>query len=161
LLAPSTPLLATRAFSSSRGALSLMTFFDSSKGWEWLPTSFPTGRPWSPSDLRTKSFEDLHALWWTCLREQNKLASQQAEARRFRLLFPHAERIVAVRATMRHIKTVLWERRRAYLQAQEIVKRESIKQALMESGIPPAEAASQFADAFPVALADIGRARPR
>ena len=41
-----------------------------------------TGRPWYASELRHKSFKDLHTLWYVCLREKNLLATQKEEARR-------------------------------------------------------------------------------
>lgn len=41
-----------------------------------------TGRPWLASELRHKSFKDLHTLWYVCLREKNLLATQKEEVRR-------------------------------------------------------------------------------
>jgi large subunit ribosomal protein L47 len=40
------------------------------------------GRPWFASELRQKSFKDLHTLWYVCLREKNLLATQKEEVRR-------------------------------------------------------------------------------
>ena len=40
------------------------------------------GRPWFASELRQKSFKDLHTLWYVCLREKNLLATQKEETRR-------------------------------------------------------------------------------
>ncbi|KAJ3410770.1 54S ribosomal protein L4 mitochondrial [Chytridiales sp. JEL 0842] len=85
-----------------------------------------TGRAWTCAELRTKSFEDLHKLWWVCIKEQNKLISQKDEAKRFKLLFPQQQkvRLSQVRQTMSNIKLVLWERKIAYQQSQAIFERE-------------------------------------
>ena len=41
-----------------------------------------SGRSWTISELRHKSFEDLHSLWWVCLKEMNRLNTLDNERER-------------------------------------------------------------------------------
>ncbi|KAI1306866.1 mitochondrial 39-S ribosomal protein L47 (MRP-L47)-domain-containing protein [Xylaria venustula] len=71
------------------------------------------GRAWTVEELRHKSWEDLHKLWWVCIKEQNRLATARKE--RSRLQLPDgaeegAQRLDEVRKTMRAIKHALTER---------------------------------------------------
>ncbi|KAF9013282.1 mitochondrial 39-S ribosomal protein L47 (MRP-L47)-domain-containing protein [Cyathus striatus] len=87
-----------------------------------------SGRAWKASELRLKSFQDLHTLWYVTLRERNLLATQKEEARRMGVMssqfYVSRARLEACRKTMAHIKAVINERRLAYLKAVELAEKE-------------------------------------
>ncbi|KAG6830974.1 hypothetical protein H0H87_006625 [Tephrocybe sp. NHM501043] len=87
-----------------------------------------TGRSWRASELRLKSFKDLHTLWYILLRERNLLATQKEEARRMGVSDTFSQvslsRVHHTRKAMARIKAVLNERRLAYEGALEIVEGE-------------------------------------
>ncbi|KAH3685360.1 hypothetical protein WICPIJ_003645 [Wickerhamomyces pijperi] len=70
------------------------------------------GRPWSIPELRRKNFNDLHSIWYACLRERNSLAREvqvlSAEAIQPDRNF--MEQSDKIRETMWRIRHVLSER---------------------------------------------------
>ena len=71
------------------------------------------GRAWTRQELRRKSWDDLHSLWWICLKERNRLATEDVERERLKAGYGEFEsraRQDKIRSTMRRIKSVLRER---------------------------------------------------
>jgi large subunit ribosomal protein L47 len=73
-----------------------------------------TGRYWRCSDLRNKSFEDLHKLWFVLLKERNMLLTYEHFSRLQTGKFTHPERKWKVKRSMANIKVVLGERYREF-----------------------------------------------
>eukprot|EP00795_Rhopilema_esculentum_P013057 gene13057-3833_t len=74
------------------------------------PKEIKTGRRWHASDLRQKSSNDLHKLWYVLLKEMNMLQTVKAEAKRLQVPMPNPERIKKVQKSMAMIKRVIGER---------------------------------------------------
>ncbi|XP_052183489.1 uncharacterized protein LOC127795692 isoform X1 [Diospyros lotus] len=68
------------------------------------------GRSWKASELRLKSWDDLHKLWYVLLKEKNMLMTQRQMLYAQNLKFSNPERIPKVRKSMCRIKQVLTER---------------------------------------------------
>jgi large subunit ribosomal protein L47 len=93
--------------------------------WEFLPEHRAAlytpeelnahGRAWTVAELRKKDWEDLHRLWWTCVKERNRLATSE-HVRKTMTDEPtygeyeFDERDKVVRRTMKAIKHTLTER---------------------------------------------------
>ena len=146
-----------KMFSSSRINRGLEEYFDSPSGWTWTDTQILTGRAWLQSELRLKSFNDLHSLWWLLLKERNKLESQKQEARRFQVFFPNSDRLFKTKLTMNRIKNCLTERRIAYLQAKSIVEKDIKRREIMESGLAESEIEVKLSELDSKSVAFVGR----
>ncbi|KAG7326417.1 hypothetical protein KOW79_009818 [Hemibagrus wyckioides] len=92
--------------SSSRWGLE--EFFDLPENWG--ETTVKSGSPWSAKQLRAKSNEDLHKLWYVLLKEKNMLLTLEQEAKRQCVPMPSPERIKKVERSMRRLDTVVKER---------------------------------------------------
>ncbi|KAJ3791220.1 mitochondrial 39-S ribosomal protein L47 (MRP-L47)-domain-containing protein [Lentinula aff. detonsa] len=86
-----------------------------------------SSRAWKASELRLKSFEDLHTLWYILLRERNLLATQEEEVRRLgatKVVLAFNTQVRACRKSMARIKYVMNERRLAYEGALKLAEEE-------------------------------------
>ncbi|KAF8429532.1 50S ribosomal protein L4 [Tirmania nivea] len=98
------------------------------KGGKVLPTpeeDVEHGRAWSVEELRRKSWEDLHKLWWLCVKERNILYTQSLERKRLDPGFGEYEarkKDREINRTQRAIKHVLTERYYAWQEAKELAK---------------------------------------
>lgn len=83
------------------------------------------GRAWSVEELRRKSWDDLHKLWWVCVKERNRIATATYARDKAEIGFGEheaSERDEVVRTTMRAIKHALTERYYAWEDAVEVAK---------------------------------------
>ncbi|KAF5505562.1 54S ribosomal protein L4 [Colletotrichum siamense] len=97
------------------------------------------GRAWSVRDLRKKSWDDLHSLWYVCLKERNRLATARKERARRMVGFGEYEgdeRDDVVRSTMRAIKHVLTERYYVWEDARKLAAEDPEINLWAEEGEP-------------------------
>ncbi|KAJ1415531.1 Ribosomal protein L47, mitochondrial [Sesbania bispinosa] len=99
----------TAAAGGSEGHNPLKEFFEADRSSEDdKPVVY--GRSWKASELRLKSWDDLHKLWYVLLKEKNMLMTQRQMLHAQNFRFPNPERIPKVRKSMCRIKQVLTER---------------------------------------------------
>ncbi|KAA0712908.1 39S ribosomal protein L47, mitochondrial [Triplophysa tibetana] len=98
----------SRALHTSCVRKGLDEFFDLPENWG-EPT-VKSGAPWTAKQLRTKSNEDLHKLWYVLLKEKNMLLTIEQEAKRQCLQMPSPERVKKVERSMKRLDTVVQER---------------------------------------------------
>ncbi|KAG6067879.1 hypothetical protein E4U32_002614 [Claviceps aff. humidiphila group G2b] len=92
----------------------------------WTPDETSRhGRAWTVEELRRKSWEDLHSLWWVCCKQRNLLATSWMQLSKAQLGFGETEfekRDHEVQTTMRAIKHALTERYYTWQDAVEVAK---------------------------------------
>lgn len=104
------------------------------------------GRPWCAEELRHKSWEDLHALWWVCCKERNRIVTEAYERNRVDAGYGDYEskrRDIAVRRTQRAIKQVLTERYYSWRDAEVVARNDP---EIDFSGNGPLFTPSEFVD---------------
>ena len=93
----------------------------------------PTGRAWRAAELRQKSFDDLHTLWFVCLRERDYLLTERLYFRQLGQMAPEGSRLLKVKRTMGGIRVVLGERARAASLAEADAERGEQARAIARS----------------------------
>jgi ribosomal protein L29 len=109
-----------------------------------------TGRAWKADELRLKSFEDLHTLWYVLLKESNMLLSERERARKNKQQkMPQAERLLKVRQSMARIQCVLEERKRLHFRLRAFQREHLLAPATSAAAAAaaPVDAAPKSADA--------------
>jgi large subunit ribosomal protein L47 len=83
------------------------------------------GRAWTVGELRSRDWDALHQLWWICVKERNRLATEKLERHRLEAGYGDYEnknRDEVVQKTMKAILDTLSERHQAYTEAYELAK---------------------------------------
>ncbi|KAI3402137.1 hypothetical protein diail_66 [Diaporthe ilicicola] len=83
------------------------------------------GRAWKVEELRRKSWEDLHSLWWVCVKERNRIATANWERSKGKYGYGDNEsklRETEVRKTQAAIKHALTERFYAWEDARKLAQ---------------------------------------
>lgn len=119
----------------------LWQFFEPTEGSYALPPSVGKdvhfGRAWSADELRRKSWNDLHTLWYVLLKERNILATQREEQTRsgLRLVNVSQWRQRMCQQSMARIKFVLRERQLAFEELQKKQSEEMLKEVSHEDNV--------------------------
>lgn len=86
-----------------------------------------TGRAWRANELRLKSHEDLHKLWYVLLIEKNKLKSDQLLSIQMGQYFYGYNNMLKVRLSMSRLLTVVNERKKLRNEYRRSLEDEYIK----------------------------------
>lgn len=105
------------------------------------------GRAWSYSELSVKSFDDLHRLYWLCVKEQNRVLTGSKELGRVRAgygLGEIDEKIRLIKSTMKNIRDVLADRQFKYEEGMALFNQEALSTLLPEDTLNEDDFYSDF-----------------
>ncbi|KFW90199.1 hypothetical protein N336_11015, partial [Phalacrocorax carbo] len=102
------PLRQLRCLHTTLPRNGLEEFFDDPRNWG--EKTVKSGDAWNIKQLRGKSSEDLHKLWYVLLKEKNMLLTLQQESKRQIRPMPSPERLEKVEKSMKNIDLVVRER---------------------------------------------------
>ncbi|KAF2846497.1 hypothetical protein T440DRAFT_471765 [Plenodomus tracheiphilus IPT5] len=83
------------------------------------------GRAWTVGELRSRDWDSLHQLWWICVKERNRLATEKIERARLGAGYgdyENKQRDTVIQETMKAVLDTLAERHQAYTEALELAK---------------------------------------
>lgn len=86
-----------------------------------------SGRPWRAEELRLKSHDDLHKLWYVLLKEKNKLKSDWLVSQQLQQQFYGYSDLVKVRLSMSRLLTIVNERKKLRNEYRRHLEDEYIK----------------------------------
>lgn len=104
------------SFHTSLNRPDLMEFFDEKENWG--KARIRVGKSWSQDELRLKSNQDLHKLWYVLLKERNMLLTTEEAYVRANENMPNPERLDKVEESMENLEFVVRERNRAYFELE-------------------------------------------
>lgn len=132
--AQAAPLYKIAFFTASAAARGIEEFFPTVLQLKEGQVPPKAGRAWTAAELRLKSFDDLHKLWFVCLKERNMLLSDRLYHKQVGQAAPDGNRLHSVKKTMAMIKVVLGERRRAATAYTEAAAAEALADAAEAAG---------------------------
>ncbi|NXC13780.1 RM47 protein, partial [Corythaeola cristata] len=107
-LAKVEPLHQLKLLHTTLSRKGLEEFFDDPNNWG--EKTVKSGDAWNIKQLRGKSSEDLHKLWYVLLKEKNMLLTLEQESKRQLRPMPSPERLEKVEKSMKNIDLVVRER---------------------------------------------------
>jgi len=110
------PNIAVASLHSSPIRRGLNEFFETEKNRG--ATKVWVGRSWRQDELRQKSNEDLHKLWYILLKERNMLLTMEHAYKEEYVAMPNQERIDKVEESMENLEEVVRERNKAFHQLE-------------------------------------------